>query len=212
MKNYVVCLKFGSKYSPEYVNKLHSMVSRHLTIDHEFVCITEDATGIDPTIKTIPLTTDSNVAIGWWYKIDLFNKDFPLKGVLLFLDLDIVIFNNIDKLFDYNSDNFTISRNFHKGHKCIMNSSCFRFETGTQSDIYENFIKNKSSIMKKYAGDQDYLNARLSDYKLFPDKWMCSYKWEMMDKQPELETSVAVFHGNPNPHQINNEWIKEHWR
>ena len=41
-KNYVVCLKWGNKYSAEYVNKLYSMVKRNLTIDYEFVCFTEN--------------------------------------------------------------------------------------------------------------------------------------------------------------------------
>ena len=54
-KNYVVCLKHGSKYSSEYVNKLYNMCKRHLTVPYEFVCFTDDLRGIDANIKTITL-------------------------------------------------------------------------------------------------------------------------------------------------------------
>ena len=33
-KNFIVCLKHGTKYSSEYVNKLYNMVKRHCTIPH----------------------------------------------------------------------------------------------------------------------------------------------------------------------------------
>ena len=37
MKKYVVCLKHGKKYGPEYVNTLAKMVKRNCTLDYEFV-------------------------------------------------------------------------------------------------------------------------------------------------------------------------------
>ena len=50
--NYVVCLKHGKKYGPEYVNALHNMVKRNPPLDYEFVCFTEDTQGIDRAITT----------------------------------------------------------------------------------------------------------------------------------------------------------------
>ena len=54
-KYFVVCLKWGDKYGPEYVNKLYRMVQRNLTIDHEFVCFTENPANLDLGIKVIDL-------------------------------------------------------------------------------------------------------------------------------------------------------------
>ena len=33
-------------------------------------------------------------------------------------------------------------------------------------------------------------------------------------KQPLVldNTSVAVFHGEPHPHEVQDEWVKENWR
>jgi hypothetical protein len=50
-KRYVFCLKWGTKYGPEYVNKLYNMVQRNTTLDYEFICLTENKTGLDPHIN-----------------------------------------------------------------------------------------------------------------------------------------------------------------
>ena len=55
MPNHVVCLKHGKKYSAEYVNVLYRMVTRNLTVPHNFVCFTEDPTGLDMGIQVKPL-------------------------------------------------------------------------------------------------------------------------------------------------------------
>jgi len=112
MKNYVVCLKHGTKYSAEYVNTLYNMVSRNLTIDYEFVCITEDHNNINPQITILPLRTNENIS-GWWYKPMVFDPELGLEGNILFLDLDIVIFNNIDKLFTYESEKICIIKDYY---------------------------------------------------------------------------------------------------
>ena len=51
----VICIKWGTKYGPDYVNKLQSMVQRHLHRPFRFVCMTDDTTGIDPAIEVKPI-------------------------------------------------------------------------------------------------------------------------------------------------------------
>ena len=53
--NNVICMKWGDKYSPDYVNILFNMVSRNLKNPFKFVCFTDDATGIDPKVETFDL-------------------------------------------------------------------------------------------------------------------------------------------------------------
>ena len=97
-KYYVLCLKHGTKYPSEYVNTLYNMVKRNCTLDFEFVCLTDDVTGIDPNIKILSLPKTLK---GWWCKPYMFSNDLPLKGTVLYMDLDVVISNNIDHLFTY---------------------------------------------------------------------------------------------------------------
>ena len=51
----ILCMKWGTKYGPEYVNRLHSMVRRHLTIPHRFVCLTDNREGLHADIETFPI-------------------------------------------------------------------------------------------------------------------------------------------------------------
>ena len=39
-------MKWGTKYGPDYVNRLYAMVRRHLSGDFKFVCLTDDSKGI----------------------------------------------------------------------------------------------------------------------------------------------------------------------
>ena len=38
----VVCVKYGTKYGADYVNKLYYGVKKHLSLPHTFTCFTED--------------------------------------------------------------------------------------------------------------------------------------------------------------------------
>ena len=50
-----MCVKYGTKYGADYVNKLYNGVKRNLSINHTFACFTEDNNGLDENIKVIPL-------------------------------------------------------------------------------------------------------------------------------------------------------------
>ncbi len=234
-KNFIVCLKHGTKYSSEYVNKLYNMVKRHCTIPHTFVCFTDDVRDINPEIKTINLKEIG--VYGWWYKPMFFDKNFPLDGTILYFDLDVVICRNIDNLFTYNPDLFCICRDFNRSLRHDwnrMNSSVFRLKSSSLGFVYDQFMDNAPMNMRRFHGDQDWIYDQLHSknhlWTFWPDEWIQSYKWEMRDRgdleraggsrnfrnkaQPKVmpKTNVAVFHGEPHPHQVEDDWVKENWR
>jgi hypothetical protein len=98
--NHVVCVKWGNKYPSQYANVLNSMVKRHTTVPFQFHCLTDDPVGLDTEINVIKLPTDPWVK-SWWSKLWMFAPEMPLKGNMLFFDLDVVIFDNIDPLFTH---------------------------------------------------------------------------------------------------------------
>lgn len=235
VKNYVVCLKHGTKYSSKYVNTLYNMVKRHTTVPFEFVCFTDDVRGIDQDIRTFDLKQLG--VYGWWYKVIFFDKNFPLDGNILYFDLDVVINDNIDKLFLYEPEKFCIIRDFNRSLRKdwkTMNSSVFRLKSGSLAHIYDNFFKDHAANIRRFHGDQDWIYFQIGKekkkWKFWPDDWIQSYKWEMRDrndlskvdgvrnfvntKQPRVlkETCVAVFHGEPHPHQCKDEWVIENWQ
>lgn len=223
----VVCIKWGTKYNFEYVNKLYNMVKRNLTLPFKFICFTDDRTQIIPEVECrdflIPGMT------GWWNKLTLFNKDINLEGDCLFLDLDIVIYNNIDKLIHYtSSDRFNIPRDFGQPDN-LYNSSVMKFNVKHHSFIWEEYI-NKKSIFDKVHGDQNVISTIFLTEKYrtmlvpFQDEWIHSYRWPFRGKPEKYNKEnrynmlpgamIAVFHGNPKPNQVLDlsDWVKTHWK
>ena len=148
--NHIICVKWGNKYISQYANVLYNMVKRHTTLPFEFHCITDDPTGLDSHIKTIKLPNDPWIKT-WWSKLWMFGSHLPLQGNILYFDLDIIVFRNIDNLFTHNPDKFMIIRDFNR---CrikewkLCNSSVMRWQTGTMNFLWEDFNNNHTQIMQ----------------------------------------------------------------
>jgi len=228
-----VCVKWGNKYVSEYVNVLKRMVARHTTVPYQFNCLTDDPNGIDPDVNIISLPKEPGI-VTWWSKLWMFSPDMPLKGNILFFDLDVVIFDNIDVLFTHNKGKFNIIRDFNR---CRIpdwkqsNSSVMRWETGTMDYLWNDFRANVNKIMGRNHGDQDWImKSAKEDINWWPDEWIRSYKWEMVGfKDTKLLNKegkkyfrtpakvqpgnrVAVFHGQPNPMECADEWVIRNWK
>lgn len=221
----IVCLKWGDKYSSDYVNKLYSMVERHLTLPHRFVCLTDDKTGIDPRVECKELL-DENLE-GWWNKLSLFKeKIHDLEGTVVFLDLDVVIVDNIDFLFEYRPDEKMIGVCDPIFPDVEYNSSVLRFEIGEWQEIYNRF-RTELHLQpdghyrhphKVFIGDQQWIT-----YCAYPDGThkhhtykegkVVSFKRHVQHSgNPQPGQAIILFHGRPNPHELNLQWIRENWR
>ncbi len=237
MRNFIICLKHGNKYGADYVNTLETMVRRNCTMSFEFVCFTDDTKGLNPTIRTMPLSNAYGVT-GWWHKPLLFNPDNPVgyRGdTILYMDLDVIVFKNIDKLLTYEEGKFCVIRDFNRSANPQwqkFNSSVVRWQIGQHPQIYKDFIQTTASQVRRFHGDQDWLYAQVKkDFVFWPDEWIMSYKWEMRKRPPMVrrpdgvrdfispgvptikpETSIAVFHGDPNPKHCSDPWCKENWK
>ena len=74
-------------------------------------------------------------------------------------------------------------------------------------------------------GDQEIISSLIKKHEdtiSFPDEWTQSYKWydrqgnryskQDMTYEHNGESLVTVFHGQPNPHESDQEWIKNAWK
>lgn len=50
-----ICIKYGTLYGPEYVNRLFAGLKRNSSSPVRMFCMTDDATGIDADITCLPL-------------------------------------------------------------------------------------------------------------------------------------------------------------
>lgn len=212
----VICVKWGDKYGPEWVYNLRNMVQRHLTIEHEFVCIT------DNPIDDVDCVPCADGLPTWWAKIAMFEPDkFP--GHNLYLDLDVVITDNIDGLVNYFHDHLRkcIETGMHSkvlarddfsyslvnpkqglgadmkrylGGAGTVNSSVMLWRDNAGRDVWDKFKPEK---MQEVHGDQNWVTQALwpDRLELLPNKWVCSYKYHVL--RGEKVAPVIVFHGNP---------------
>lgn len=228
----VLCVKFGKGYGTEYVEKLRNMISRNMTIPYEFVCLTDDRTPIKDVRSIVQPNAGYNKQ--WWHKIHMFDPSLPLQGRILYFDLDVVVFNNIDKLIKNVDDRFYGTRDFNRAfHKTWhqINSSVMSWVHGLENNIYNDFI-NTDNPTSRMHGDQDWIWKLAKNRIVFwPDSWIQSYKWEIRSRD-ELtmqnglrnfktikdniiinpNCSVAVFHGEPNPCDVKDKFVLENWR
>lgn len=205
----VVCVKVGTKYGADYVNKLAAMVARHTTLPHTFLCLTDDPRGV--TCRTVPIGT---TLPGWWAKLVLFKPHPALAdGRTVFLDLDTVIVGNMDFLLQYDGP-FAILRDFYRPQG--LGSAIMSIAPGFGQRIWERFQGLGVHNTDAFWGDQAAIEAfvqrdqveRWQD--IFPDK-IVSYKVHCQNGLPPA-AKVICFHGEPKMADLHEEhWIRKEW-
>lgn len=197
----VFCVYWGNKYPKAYVYALRDMVAQHLTIPHQFRCITTDKFDGITTIKPyVPYS-------GWWQKIGLFAPRIA-TGPSIYLDLDVIITGNIDYLVDYTNSNggpiLSAPANWaQSGHGGIQSS--VMAWPGNWHLPFKIFNYQQDST--RLYGDQEFLWELLGDgWTRIPFVGSYKYHCRPVEKLPE-HLKVIVFHGKPNPHEVNDGYL-----
>ncbi len=213
-------MKWGTRYGPDYVNRLYSSIQRHTERKTKVYCLTDDIIGINKNVICKPLpkiTLPKNISFSPWRKMSVWQ--FPLYdliGDVLFLDLDLVITGNLDRFFDYKPGRYCVIENWTQIGKNIGNTSCFRLPVGKHSSIFNKFQENPKKYWEKYHIEQIFLSKEIKDQVFWPNDWCKSFKhnllpnWPMRIWQPAKlpkETSIVAFTGKPDPEDV----IKGKW-
>jgi hypothetical protein len=137
-------------YGPEHVRLLKSMVSKNLTVPHEFVCITDRPHLFDGDagIRAIPLDKSTHVPGTEFVKLMTFH---PMGGEMigkrvLQLDLDTIVCGSLDEIVDRNEE-LVVWRNptrvpYDKPIKAgrpYYNGSVILHTCGTMPEIWRSF-------------------------------------------------------------------------
>jgi hypothetical protein len=217
----VVCMKWGTKFPPLYVNRLHAMVRRHLARPHRFVCFTDDPRGLDAGIEHFPMPSagaaDAHPEHGW-RKLALFSSPLgDLSGPALFLDLDVVIVAAVDPFFDHEPGYTCVVRDYRplrvRGDTWVGNTSVLRFEAGAHGALLAEFARDFAAIRTRLRNEQEYVSEhfhRRGALRYWPPDWCPSFKhdcvaWGPLSywTTPRLPPGarIVVFHGVPKPEQ-----------
>jgi hypothetical protein len=154
----IVCLKWGDMYSAEDVNMLEYMIKRNTNNNIKLYCLTDDPFDINRSIEIISFPKNNDLE-GHWNKLYLFNKDVMLLNNFTYMDLDIVIQNNIDDILNYES-RLTLIKAWWKKSEIwnnTYNSSVMSINPNRDGYIWQKFIENPDYHMCKNVGDDDFL-------------------------------------------------------
>lgn len=215
-KPIVMCIKWGVRFAPAYVNRLYAGVRRNLHIPFRFICFTDNGEGLADGIEIFPLPdlgVPHPVGVpGKWPKTALWNRDlFGLSGMALFLDLDSVIVGDLEPFFRYgNPEDVVVARNWLKPFQGKGQTTLFRFPVGKHGYMLDDFRANPQRIAEKYQFEQHYVTDCIRPgIRFWPEKWVRHYRFHCLGKNYLMRyfrpakipkgTRVVAFPGLPNP-------------
>lgn len=232
----VICIKWGTIYSADDVNKLYAGIRRNTSRDFNFYCFTDNKAGLDANIIAKPLPK-LNVP----HKTNLLNYpktaglcDDHLGGLtgqrVFFFDIDSLIVGNLDELFAYpKEDKFYIINDWQNrtGKKAnqVGQASCYSFVVGTLGYVKDYFETHMDAVIHQYGtATQQYLSAKVIEkygaLNFWPDNWFKSFRfhcmpnpllrWFLTPKLPKFQgLKMIAFHGLPNMNEaIEGVWSK----
>jgi hypothetical protein len=228
------CVIHSSGYDWTYVEKLYNMLTRNLSTAVRMHVYTEHDRSVPPHMVKHILEDWPGIKgpkRSWWYKMQMFNPEHH-QGNLLYFDLDCVIVRGIDWITELSTEKFWTIKDFkylQNPNFSGMNSSVMWWNVNRFAHVWDTFkTQNLSATVKKYHGDQDYLNEVIGkDRRYFDPRLIESYRWQAKDggynfthrkaNQPGAgtvitgDTTVLVFHGQPKPHEVNDPLIQQLW-
>lgn len=236
MMNFV-CIKWGDKYSPNYVNNLYRMVQDNYTREFTFTCYTDDPEGLE--CATVPIPDDGILHPKYWFgkekycwdraKFLVFNSEkwLSYSGKWCYFDLDVVIqknINNVDVLAEkprlihctWQNPKQKHDRLFFDMRGTFYNSSMMCWTGNQCRHIYLDAVFQEKMIFTTfYKGTDNYHYWRQRDFwKNIPYDWVYSYNRGMSypdDVEPfkyREEPKICLFNTDNTPDPKAKEQVK----
>lgn len=230
----IVCWKwkphtgYRSAFGPETVNVLRNMVARHYSHPHRFICVTDDARGLDPRIEVVPLWNDfADVRNphghprnpSCYRRLRAFRPDIGevFGRRFVSLDLDTVITGDLTPLWD-RPEPFVIWGDTNP--RTLYNASMFLLTAGARPQVWETFDPDTSPAVAKaarqFGSDQGWIS-----YCLGPGEAMWhradgvhSFRNEIQPVGSALPAGARItfWHGHVDPWSPTGqalEWVRE---
>ena len=183
MDRIVLCMKWGSLFSSEYVNVLYNAVRANMTGDFRFVCLTDDDSGFVDGIESFPIPDIGCSPQMWrhgaWPKLGVFLADFHgLTGRALFVDLDTFICGDLTQFMDHPApfigidvgDNWRPNR-VAKPKDELLGTGLFAFNLGEQTQIVERFQADPQAAFDAADIEQVWVEEHASSMEYWPVDW-----------------------------------------
>ena len=237
--NIYCVLKTSETYNLNYVNKLHECIKKNTpkNISINFVCLTDNPAATDfwPFHHEYQSGASRKLKYnwpGWWSKMELFRPD--IEGDILFFDLDTIIYNNLQDIYDMcfnnslpimiapfqaaNDYNNIYDDTFYQKYNLYLRnigSGVMWLPKKIRKKVWEKWMQNPHHWMEKCkeSGDQHFISYCLSKqgeilfFQKLKKQSVVSFKIDCIGKPPK-DAMVICYHGTPRPHETG--WATKH--
>lgn len=159
----VVCWRWGDLFAPVYVQRLRSMLARHLHLPHQLYCVTDDPSALDADVRAIPMPDEFADTPRCRRRMWQFSKDRidEFGPRMLCIDLDVVIVDDITPLIDRPEPIVC----WRVGYAGVYSGSFLLLDTGALDGAWRSFSRNPAGFLKatneRNGSDQAMLNLYL---------------------------------------------------
>jgi hypothetical protein len=208
----VWAVQVGEKYPPHYLHKLHKAVARNLRQPFAFEVLTDNPAAV-PGKAHAPDTA----LWGWWQKTALFHltRDQPPTHQNLYIDLDSVIVGGLDAMLEaHRGDRLAMPANWAQSGHGGCQSSVMIWAGGAYPEIRDDLT---SATATGLWGDQEWITMLLGQpgqgkVAAIAHPTVVSYKYHCRETgQPPAGAAIVTFHGKPDPHEVDDSWVRACW-
>lgn len=207
----VATFVWGTKYGPEYEERLLRSVTRNLALPHDLHVFRPDE---HDHLTKVP---------GCFARLRLFDPAWCERQGLepgdrvLVLDLDLIVTGDLAPLFADDAP-FRILTGVNASNPCPYNGSVWRLDVGHRPDVWSDFSLEAVAKVPhdKFPDDQAWFAAKIPGAAAYgpADGVYAFHKpgWPRGEALPKGARIVA-FPGWRDPAGFTHlEWVKQHWR
>lgn len=229
----VACWKYErpayhKAFLAEYVNVLRRSVARHYPRPHEFVCITDDPSGLDAEIRAVPLPTrwldvPHPRGDGWpacYVRLEMFDRAWALRWLgrrFVCLDVDIVVTRDLVPVFDRPED-FVILRNAVPER--LYGGGMVMMDAGARQQVFDRFDPETSPAASQHDGlrgsDQAWIPHVLGPDEATwgPEHGVYHFMHHLRSGRSPLpaDARLVQMYARDTPWESTLPWVREHWR
>lgn len=195
MEQNFICVKWGTKYHSDEVNRLFAAIKRNTSRDLRFFCLTDDRDGLAHEIEQLPLVetilqrqiADAQGGLrrknGALRKMSAFDPELipDLNGPLLCADIDILITGDVDDVYQYEPSRVCMPPPFKaKSHiETKGEGSIIRFDPKLHEFLFEDMATRTEEMLsfsmgseQRYTSFSAYRHNALTN---FPPEWIVGF-------------------------------------
>ena len=228
----VITIKWGTEFEAEDVNILKNAAIAHSKETIQFICLTDDAEGLDPDILAMPIPIEGlerfpRSSCGWG-KICLFHPALnSLFDHALFLDIDTIVVGPLDAFF---APQGPVMQMLSAGHRWrnmdetlepMPATGAFTYAPRFHNNIFESFQADPEAAYANFELEQDFVGHHAAEKSYFPVHLIESFKYHLRrnpgadlflePRPPGPEATLVAFHGFPRPRDVavaNRRWAR----